>query len=402
MLWIHTCNPFNLKKAVLWIYGPAGAGKSAIAQTIADICYYQGLLLASFFFARLDPTRNHARSLVSTISYQIAEHFPTVRDCILSNIDRDPLIFTRSLEAQIYSLILEPLQPLIQSGYFARQDSRRLVVIDGLDECIKRNEQVQILDAISRTLQKFHLPLLFFVSCRPEHDILDAFRFGHLHGITTFLPLDDDYQAYVDIECYLCDKFLELRGSHPFRHQIPSSWPRKDVIQQLVAKSSGQFIYAATVVKFVSSRRHRPTSQLEIILGIRAVNSSLPFSELDALYMHILSSLDNQYPALQILAFQILSKSKHVELTDHVGHMEKTLSMNPGDADVALCDLGSILKLTSHSTDANTQDRRLHIFHASLEDFLLDESRSGAFYIDAPSKHAEFAILYMQHFSSEL
>ncbi|KAH9478521.1 hypothetical protein JR316_0008976 [Psilocybe cubensis] len=399
LLWIRKCTPLNQERVVLWIYGPAGAGKSAIAQTIADFCFYHKLLLAGFFFARSDPTRNHSRSLIPTLSYQIAEHFPDVRDCILRNIELDPLIFTRSLEAQLHSLILEPLRPLVQSGYFATENSRRVIVIDGLDECIRRDEQVRILDALSCALQNFNLPLLLLFCCRPEHDIQASFRSGYLHRITTSLPLDDDYQAYVDIERYLCDHFANLRRTHPFRDHIPLNWPSKEVIGQLVAKSSGQFIYAATVVKFVSCRRHRPTSQLDIVLGIRAANSALPFAELDALYMHILSSLDNPNPALQILAFQILSKSKQVEIIDHVGHMEKILCMNTGDADVALCDLGSILKLTNHGTDTGTQDRRLHIFHASIEDFLLDEARSGIFHIDAPSKHAEFAILYMQHFS---
>ncbi|PPQ89222.1 hypothetical protein CVT25_001301 [Psilocybe cyanescens] len=398
MLWILSCNPL-IDKLIMWIYGPAGAGKSAIAQSIAEICYGQSLLLASFFFARFDPTRNHARSLVSTISYQIAESFPTARSCILRNMDRDPLIITRSLEAQIFALILEPLQPLVESGYFKRPNSRRLIIIDGLDECTNRNEQVQILEAISNTLQQFSLPLLFLISCRPEHDLMATFTSGHLPRMTTSMPLDDNYQAYVDIERYICDKFAELRAKHPFRHQIPPGWPRKDVIDQLVTRSSGQFIYAATVMKFVLSSRHRPTDQLEIVLGIRTANCAMPFAELDALYMHIFSSINNSYPVLQILAFQMISKSKHVEITDHVGHMEEILSMNPGDAEIALCDLGSILKVTNHSTDAGVQDRRLHIFHASLEDFLLDESRSGKFHIDAPSKHAEFAILYMKHFS---
>ncbi|KDR76677.1 hypothetical protein GALMADRAFT_21178, partial [Galerina marginata CBS 339.88] len=34
----------------MWLYGPAGAGKSAIAQTIAEMCQSNNTLLASFFF----------------------------------------------------------------------------------------------------------------------------------------------------------------------------------------------------------------------------------------------------------------------------------------------------------------------------------------------------------------
>jgi ABC-type branched-subunit amino acid transport system ATPase component len=35
---------------VLWLYGSAGVGKSAIARTIAGMCAKLGLLVASFFF----------------------------------------------------------------------------------------------------------------------------------------------------------------------------------------------------------------------------------------------------------------------------------------------------------------------------------------------------------------
>ena len=33
----------------LWLYGPAGAGKSAIAQTIAELLEEAGLLAGAFF-----------------------------------------------------------------------------------------------------------------------------------------------------------------------------------------------------------------------------------------------------------------------------------------------------------------------------------------------------------------
>jgi len=36
----------------LWLYGPAGAGKTAIAQTIAELLEGLGLLAAAFFFSR--------------------------------------------------------------------------------------------------------------------------------------------------------------------------------------------------------------------------------------------------------------------------------------------------------------------------------------------------------------
>src|SRR6188768_2201505 len=43
---------------VMWLYGTAGAGKSAIAQSIAELCHEMDLLLASFFFSSRSPHRS--------------------------------------------------------------------------------------------------------------------------------------------------------------------------------------------------------------------------------------------------------------------------------------------------------------------------------------------------------
>jgi sigma54-dependent transcription regulator len=41
---------------MLWLFGPAGAGKSAIAKRIAELTFQNGLLIATFFFSRTSST----------------------------------------------------------------------------------------------------------------------------------------------------------------------------------------------------------------------------------------------------------------------------------------------------------------------------------------------------------
>lgn len=53
---------FGVEKFIHWLYGPAGAGKSAIAQTFAERCAEIDAFLASFFFSRSDPKRNNAQA----------------------------------------------------------------------------------------------------------------------------------------------------------------------------------------------------------------------------------------------------------------------------------------------------------------------------------------------------
>ena len=77
-----------------------------------------------------------------------------------------------------------------------------------------------------------------------------------------------------------------------------SPWPSEDDLQVLIWRASGQFIYAATVIKFVDSDTdfHTPEEKLDIILKHGPMQSSV-FSELDRLYTQILSL----YPDSEVL-----------------------------------------------------------------------------------------------------
>jgi hypothetical protein len=180
MDWILGLGSEDQNAVILWFYGPAGAGKSAIAHTIAKRCELEKLLLASFFFSRSDPTRSNSRSLITTISYQITINIPGAREKVVAAIERDPLILSRSLEAQVAALIVEPLREPLEMGYFDAPTSRRLIIIDGLDECDTPAVQSTILQVISRLFRDYHLPLLVFISSRPERHLIHSFSTGSL------------------------------------------------------------------------------------------------------------------------------------------------------------------------------------------------------------------------------
>ena len=82
MDWILGLAEEEYESVIMWLHGAAGAGKSAIAQTIAERCQALNLLLASFFFSRSDPSRSHAKYLIATIAYQVAMNFPSTRALI--------------------------------------------------------------------------------------------------------------------------------------------------------------------------------------------------------------------------------------------------------------------------------------------------------------------------------
>jgi hypothetical protein len=305
---------------------------------------------------------------------------PDTRTFIEDAIERDPAIFHKNFRTQIETLLIRPLQSI------STQPFPKLIIIDGLDECRDSQTQVAILDAISCLFPKHQLPIIFLVVSRPEVDLVASFNGKEpLRFIHHRLALDDTYHPDDDIRLFFSDKFNHIRSTHRLRSTIPYPWPTEEVLKALTEKSSGQFIFAATVVRFVESNRHRPAARLDLTLGIAPPGTINPFTELDGLYKQILSSVDDIQLTLRVLSLYTAAP----DLVRYFGKessmsAEFFLSLEEEDIDLALCSLSSIVSYDESSGDVK-------ILHASLVDFLSDEHRSNEFYIDMASTRTEFA-----------
>ena len=179
---------------ILWLFGPAGAGKSAIAKRIAEIAAEKSLLIGTFFFSRSSPTRSTEDRLVASLAYQLALSVPDTRTHIEDAIERDPAIFKKNIQTQIDTLIIKPLE------YLQTVPSQKLIIVDGLDECTGIQVQVAILDAISHSFHRDNNPIIFLVVSRPEPNIVTSFHGNApLKSIHHRLALDDTYKPDDDI-----------------------------------------------------------------------------------------------------------------------------------------------------------------------------------------------------------
>ena len=86
---------------IAWLNGAAGAGKTAICQSFAEICIQQDIKVASFFFFRTDPTRNTIDPVIATLTYQIILLYPETKDLIVHSIESHPLIFEQTFATQL-------------------------------------------------------------------------------------------------------------------------------------------------------------------------------------------------------------------------------------------------------------------------------------------------------------
>ncbi|KIL70513.1 hypothetical protein M378DRAFT_64223, partial [Amanita muscaria Koide BX008] len=262
-----------------WLHGPAGAGKSAIAQTIARSCS-QGRVAATFFFYRSDASRNDGNCLFTTIAWQLAFLIPGIKDHIARALDRRPDLPRMDVETQFEEFILRPFQALKDVSTHLRS---LVIIIDGVDECTDEKLQRRFLKLIGNALKDNHFPLRFFICSRPEAHIQETIdRFPKPNLQIDLASLDD---ANHDIEKFLKDEFSRIASDQGLDS---TGWPGHEKIQQVLYKSSGQFVYASTVIRYISDEHNSAVTQLDIVLGLKPPSSRSPFAELDALFMEIL------------------------------------------------------------------------------------------------------------------
>jgi hypothetical protein len=364
---------------ILWLNGAAGAGKSAIMQSIAERCVLAAIAVASYFFVRSDSTRNTMAPLATTLAYQLILAIPETADDILLTIERNPLIFEQSLEDQLRELIILPLlrlPPHLQRLF--------VVFIDGLDECNNRAHQSNLLKILGNISSRRNILVVFVIASRRESQIEAEFCHNQVADILTTIPLDN-IQASDDIRRYLNAKFEEIKNTHLRRRSLAPNWPTSAVIEQIVEKSSGHFIYASVVIGYISLPDAHPALQLDIINGIRPRNpSENPFANLDALYQYIFSQVKRLDTIRNILAFHLIYK----ELT--INRLEVLFELAAGELEALFADLTAVIQTSSNSTPS------IKILHASLSDFLLDETRSGDYYLNLDEYRTNLLSLFLE------
>ncbi|KAJ3551898.1 hypothetical protein NP233_g12995 [Leucocoprinus birnbaumii] len=364
-LWIS--DPQHRTKNVLWVVGPAGVGKSAIIQTVAELELESNTsrVLAALFFSALN-RRNNPSKVVATLSYQIALKHPSYRQYLRSKLKTDPKLWHKSIITQFAEFIVHPF---VKRRLY--QDSGRILIfIDGLDD------------------QRFpDAPLLWIIASRPEAHITEHLARKRLKD--SFEKVDvvvNSIEACRDTEHYLRAEFEKMRKSNVVMLFYPR-WPPEDSFLKIAAAASGLFAYATTAVRFIGdSRAGDPISNFQLIVALvdqvcppngARPSSDQPMRQLDKLYLHILSRVsDTDLPCTrEVLAAMILD----IPMLAHVRHITSALCewlcLAPNRLYSALRQLHAVLDIPPPSYACSS----IKVYHKSFSDFLLDSRRSGLF-----------------------
>ena len=333
----------------------------------------------SFFFSRGKQGRDQGHFLFSTIAYQLALKVPGLRQHVNRIMESDPTLHTKSMVVQVQTLIVDAfkdLSPLPQRSY--------LVIIDGLDECHDKATQKLILQLLCETITVHKLPLRFIIGSRPESHIRDSFDQESLYTISRRVVLDETFDPGRDIQVFLQDGFAEISVKNSVLSTQP--WPEEGIIDLLVQRSSGQFIYAATVLKFVGADLCNPTKRLALVLK----PDPTAFSDLDLLYTQILSVYPSEVNIVQVLGIICASHGIFAEVIEDIFEMEE------GELKQLLRGLSSLV--IDKNEECLTWNKGVisyvipHFAHASFSDYLFDSTRSGPFHINQLEYEAQVTI----------
>ena len=173
---------------------------------------------------------------------------------------------------------------------------------------------------------------------------------------------------------FLQDGFAKICDENSIFSHLERPWPREGIIDLLVQRSSGQFIYAATVLKFVGADFCSPTKQLALILK----PDPTAFSDLDQLYTQILTVYPSTVNIVQILGTIIAFGKNYLPMV-----IEDILEMEEGELKQVLRGLSSLMDGNGERLNKGVISYVIPRFtHASFRDYLFDSSRSGPFHVN--------------------
>lgn len=346
---------------ILCLSDVAGAGKSAIAHTISQRCYNDGLLGSAFFFDRNDPDRRHPRLLFSTIARDLARLNSSISDYICTALNEtDPSLPSASPSRQFDELIAIPVNRYAIKGPV-------VIVIDALDE----GYDLECLEILRDGIPKLPVTFRLVVMSRPNEDIAaDLAASPHVHSRSIDIHGARNQE---DIATYVRHRLRYIAS----RKRLGETWPNSQITTDFIVKSEGLFNWVATVSEYLSLvTTTYPERKLKKLLYERNVAGLPAEAKMDKLYAEILEAYDWSDEDF-VADFRLLVGAIMAAKTPLSASALQALHQDHADLNVneSLRLLGSLL------TGTTEEDTPIRILHLSFRDFLTSRAHSSPSFV---------------------
>jgi hypothetical protein len=369
--WIHT--PGDGSERILWLSGPAGTGKSSVANSIAERMDSLGRLAASFRFDRGQADRTPA-VLIGNLCRQVARFDNSLEGAMLEAVKRNGPGGSMPCASQAAKLFVRPISKIEIVGPIA-------IVIDALDES-GNDEPVQggtsREDLVRTIVEEFiHLPhyVKVIITSREEGCITTLMSTSPLCKrllITETSGVEGDIEAFIDT------KIHHIRKS---KRREPN-WPGREKVQALTQYANGLFIWAAVACKFIE-KGFNPDSQMKQVLH---PSGPQQLTALDDLYMKVLEQSIQAKDGLDMRDWQwVVGTLVALRKPLTVVEMDVLLGLPTDSLDTTGDFVDSLLPLLKVDAEQKTE---VQLLHKSVFDFLTTQTRIP---IDIAVRHRALA-----------
>ncbi|KAF5332389.1 hypothetical protein D9758_017365 [Tetrapyrgos nigripes] len=366
-------NGSSTTMAGYWMCGMAGTGKSTIAQTVCLQLKRKGLLGGEFFCSQQIEECHDYHKVIPTIAYQLASCNAEYQQALCDVLNEDLQLAFKEPQYQVTKLLIDPWKNAVK-----RRKSTLLasvIVIDALDE---RRDISLVLEFIVPAIKKQELPgLKFFLTSRPEQHIkkhfdLDAIQQERLYVQRFYLHNVEKSIVKKDISLFLENGLIGLGIS-------------KDKLDILVERSGALFIYAATLVKYLTSGGHRASSRLEKVLNVKGSPDKIQTQMLDELYTQILSdSLDKLSPEEKDQSIKVIHTAIMTGTPVSCQIIADLLGYKLQDVKATISEMQSVLYTSG-------PEEVIYTFHASFADYITSKDRAEDLHCNASEHHSVLA-----------
>ncbi|KAF8307537.1 TPR-like protein [Clavulina sp. PMI_390] len=369
--------------AICLLVGPAGSGKSAIMNSVAQTLSAQGLLGSSFMFSRDDAERNSPDLLLTTIARDLASFDERMGTLVAESIQKHPDIISSPISRQFDHLVLSPLLAMESAV-------PTTIIIDALDEGLDDALLALITDQFSQLPTSCRI----IISSRPDAR-LERGVYGLAHIRIHQLQLEE-HNNINDIGLFARHSLKRIRE----RRGLKQSWPDEASVQQVIERSEGLFLWTSTVMECIG-RSDEPMKELERLTSSQTSSDPRSETKVEQLYSTVLSTCawddEESRARYQLLIGALISLFSPLSAGDIGRLLDLPYDVIPS---LKALGVGALLSVSDMTVDSASP----YIVHQSFRDFVLTPSTPSRrrFTIELPSAHQHLAVCCIRAMNLEL
>ncbi|KAH8092488.1 hypothetical protein BXZ70DRAFT_456460 [Cristinia sonorae] len=238
---------------ILYLCGPQGSGKTAVASSLVNLLSGQARLMARFFGSRSSSLLilHHLVSQLVAFDTRLARH-------IGESLQAQPKILMEPFSHQFSALFVAPLRALPAEGPV-------VILLDGLDQCGADMRRELFHSTLREQLNLIPSFVRFFITTRlSSSELLSDVDIGGAADRKEVTLMDLSY-SHEAVMSFLRGRLRDV-GDHFWGVDFDPSWPALSDVRELAVRAKRHFLWAVIACDIVDG--DDPASRLDQVLRL--------------------------------------------------------------------------------------------------------------------------------------